>query len=201
VSVTRVPGGVSEKYFRRWQLARYWCSYSEQRAAAAWYLRRARTGAQPTVIGRPRVEATDLVIGDHFRLCSNYRRTFISGWGRMRLGDRVFINSGAVVFSVLEIEIGDDVAIANEAYITDTDSHGVEGRQPRDAPVRIGSGSWVGARAIVLPGVTVGRRCVIGAGAVVTRDVPDDSLAGGNPARVLRPLHYPDGVLRAWQDG
>jgi acetyltransferase-like isoleucine patch superfamily enzyme len=70
----------------------------------------------------------------------------------------------------------------------------------REAPIHIGDGTWVGARAIILPGVTIGRRCLIAAGAVVSRDVPDDTLVAGNPARVVRDLVYPDGVTRAWHN-
>jgi hypothetical protein len=66
--------------------------------------------------------------------------------------------------------------------------------------VRIGSGSWIGARAMILPGVTIGSRVMVAAGAVVTRDVPADSLVAGNPGRVVRKLNYPDGCLRAWHD-
>ena len=68
------------------------------------------------------------------------------------------------------------------------------------APVRIGDGTWVGARAMILPGVTIGKRVVVAAGSVVTRDVPDDSLVAGNPARVIRSLDYPAGCRRAWHD-
>jgi serine acetyltransferase len=68
------------------------------------------------------------------------------------------------------------------------------------APVRIGDGSWIGTRAVILPGVTIGRRVLVAAGAVVARDVPDDSLVAGNPARVVRTLSYPPGCLRAWHD-
>ena len=180
---------------------RWWWAYGKQRANAEWRLRGATAvGAQPTILGNPRVDATDLVIGDHFKIWSGHRQTLVTGWGRIRIGDRVFINSGVVVMSVLEVTIGDDVAIANEAYLMDTDSHGVEGRPVKNAPVRIGDGSWIGARAIVLPGVTVGRRCLVAAGAVVSRDVPDDTLVAGNPAQVVRELVYPDGVTRAWHD-
>jgi acetyltransferase-like isoleucine patch superfamily enzyme len=82
----------------------------------------------------------------------------------------------------------------------DSNSHGVEGRPHVEAPVVIGDGTWVGARAMVLPGVTIGRRVVVAAGSVVTRDVPDDVLVAGNPARVVRPLDYPAGCKRAWHD-
>nr|MDP9466593.1 hypothetical protein [Actinomycetota bacterium] len=89
---------------------------------------------------------------------------------------------------------------ANEAYVMDSNSHGVEGRSHVEAPVHIGDGTWIGARAMVLPGVNIGRRVLVAAGAVVTRDVPDDVLVAGNPARVVRSLDYPPGCKRAWHD-
>ena len=60
-------------------------------------------------------------------------------------------------------------------------------------PIRIGDDSWLGGGVVVLPGVTIGARCVIGAGSVVIRDIPDDSVAVGNPARVVRRLATPSG--------
>lgn len=178
--------------------ARWWYAYGKQRANAGWRLRGITTGIQPTILGNPRVDATDMVVGDHFKIWSGHRRTLISGWGRIRMGDRVFVNSGVVLFSAKAVTIGNDVAIANEAYLMDTDSHGVEGRPVKEAEIVIGDGSWIGARAIILPGVTIGRRCLVAAGAVVSRDVPDDTLVAGNPAREIRQLVYPDGVTRAW---
>jgi len=159
-----------------------------------------RVGARPVVLGKPVVDATDLEVGDDFKVWSGHRQTLISGWGRMRIGDRVFVNTGTVIIAVEEIVIGDDVAFANEVLLLDSDSHGVEGRPHRQAPIRIGDGCWLGARAIVLPGVTLGKRVLVAAGAVVTRDVPDDCLVAGNPARVVRELHYPPGCRRAWHD-
>jgi acetyltransferase-like isoleucine patch superfamily enzyme len=178
--------------------ARWWYAYGRQRANAQVRLRGITTGIQPTILGSPRVDATDMVVGDHFKIWSGHRRTLISGWGRIRIGDRVFVNSGVVMFAAKAITIGNDVAIANEAYLMDTDSHGVEGRPVKEAPIVIGDGTWIGARAIILPGVTIGRRCLVAAGAVVSRDVPDDTLVAGNPAREVRGLVYPDGVTRAW---
>ena len=58
-----------------------------------------------------------------------------------------------------------------------------------DRPVRIGDGSWLGHGAVVLPGVTIGRHAVVGAGAVVHRDVPDHGIAAGVPARVVKIMH------------
>lgn len=180
---------------------RFLWQYGRQRANANWHLRKCiSVGAQATVLGHPTVDASDMIVGDHFKVWSTHSRVLVTGWGRMRVGDRVFFNNGVFISCVHEIEIGDDVAIANYAYLTDSDSHGVEGRKVREAPIRIGNGAWIGAKAIILPGVTVGSRALVAAGAVVTRDVPDDTLVAGNPARIIRELVYPEGVTRAWHD-
>ena len=181
----------------QWIAAEY-----RQRAWARWSLRRTSSvGSRAVVLGRPTVDATDLVVGTDFKIWSGHRKTLISGWGPIRIGDRVFVNCGTVLISVLGITVGDDVALANEVYVMDSNSHGVEGRPHVEAPVTIGDGTWVGARAMILPGVTIGKRVVVAAGSVVTRDVPDDVLVAGNPARVVRSLEYPAGCKRAWHDG
>ena len=179
----------------------WWTAELRQRAWGRLRLRKANVvGPAAVVLGRPTVDATDLQIGERFKIWSSHRRTVISGWGRIRIGHRVFVNCGTVIISVKEITIGDDVAFANEVYVMDSNSHGVEGRPHVEAPVRIGDGTWLGARAMVLPGVTIGKRVMVAAGAVVTRDVPDDVLVAGNPARVVRSLSYPPGCRRAWHD-
>lgn len=172
-----------------------------QGAKARWSLRGAQAvGRRAQVLGWPTVNASDLRIGDDFKIWSGHRQTLISGWGPLRIGSRVFVNVGSVVICVKGIEIGDDVALAHEVMILDSDSHGIEGRVHVEAPVRIGAGTWVGARAMILPGVCLGQRVLVAAGSVVTRDVPDDVLVAGNPARVVRSLDYPDGCRRAWHD-
>jgi acetyltransferase-like isoleucine patch superfamily enzyme len=188
--------------FERRRIEAQWIAAEyRQRARAKWSLRKLKkVGARPLVLGRATLDATDLEVGDDFKVWSGHRRTLVSGWGRMRIGDRVFLNAGSVVISVLEITIGDDVALASDVYVIDSNSHGVEGRPHVEAPVHIGDGTWVGARAMILPGVTIGKRVVVAAGSVVTRDVPDDSLVAGNPARVIRSLDYPAGCRRAWHD-
>jgi acetyltransferase-like isoleucine patch superfamily enzyme len=194
-------GDLREQLARRKVETQFYWAYGKQRTNANWQLRHCRSvGAQATVLGRPTVDASDMIVGDHFKIWSTHQRTLVTGWGRLRIGDRVFFNNGVFVSCVHEITVGDDVAIANDAYLTDSDSHGVEGGKVRDAPIHIKNGAWVGARAIVLPGVTIGSRALVAAGAVVTRDVPDDTLVGGNPARVIRQLVYPEGVTRAWHD-
>jgi acetyltransferase-like isoleucine patch superfamily enzyme len=172
-----------------------------QELKARWSLRKVdKRGKRAIVLGSPIVDGSDMQVGDDFKVWSGHRTTLISGWGKLRFGDRVFVNVGTTIIAVEEIVVGDDVAFANEVYVMDSDSHGVEGRPHKQAPVRIGDGCWIGARAMILPGVTIGKRVLVAAGAVVTRDVPDDSLVAGNPARVVRALTYPPGCKRAWHD-
>lgn len=174
---------------------------ARQQLRGAWALRGIKSrGVRPVVFGKPVIDASDLEVGDDFKVWSGPRVTMISGWGRMRFGDRCFVNVGSTIISVEEIVVGDDVAFANDVYVMDSDSHGVEGRPHKQAPVHIGDGCWIGARAMILPGVTLGKRVLVAAGAVVTRDVPDDALVAGNPARVVRQLTYPAGCRRAWHD-
>lgn len=152
------------------------------------------------MLGDPEITASDLWLGDRVKLWSGDRRINIGGPGRIRLGNQAFVNCGVLIYSEVAVTIGEDVSLSNDVYVMDTDSHGLEGRPPRAAEVVIGRGSWVGARSIVLPGVTIGEQVVVAAGSVVTRDVPDRVLVAGNPARVLRELTYPEHCRRAWHD-
>lgn len=180
----------------KWHRATY-----RQRLKAVWSLRKVdKRGKRCVVFGSPVVDATDMQVGDDFKVWSGLRPTLISGWGKIRFGDRCFVNTGSTIIAVEEIVVGDDVAFANEVYVMDSDSHGVEGRPHRQAPIHVGDGCWIGARAMILPGVTLGKRVLVAAGAVVTKDVPDDCLVAGNPARVVRELNYPPGCRRAWHD-
>jgi acetyltransferase-like isoleucine patch superfamily enzyme len=108
------------------------------------------------------------------------------------IGDRCLIGKGSGIVGHESVVIGDDVFTGHHVYITDA-NHGYEdpelpiGQQfapPR--PVSIGDGSWLGHGTIVLPGASVGRHVVVGAGSVVTGDLPDFCVAVGNPARVIR---------------
>jgi acetyltransferase-like isoleucine patch superfamily enzyme len=171
-----------------------------QRVRGSWTLRKIPHGRHPVVFGKPIVDASDLEVGDEFKVWSGPRPTLISGWGKMRFGHRCFVNVGSTIIAVEEIIVGDDVAFANDVYVMDSDSHGVEGRPHRQAAITIGDGCWIGARAMILPGVTLGKRVLVAAGAVVTKDFPDDVLVAGNPARIVRELTYPAGCRRAWHD-
>jgi maltose O-acetyltransferase len=90
------------------------------------------------------------------------------------------------------ITLGDDVYFGHDITILttthDIGSHGRRCSGTRSAAVSVGSGTWVGTRALILPGVHIGAGCVVAAGAVVTESVPDDTMVGGVPARALRRL-------------
>jgi maltose O-acetyltransferase len=108
------------------------------------------------------------------------------------IGRRTFVNFGCVFDNLGPIRVGDDCDIGMEVLIA-TSTHEVAGAGRRAGalggqPVEIGDGCWIGARAILLPGVTVGSGCIVGAGAVVTRDCEPNGLYAGNPARRLREL-------------
>lgn len=168
---------------------------------AAWRLKPIRVGRWPECRGLPFITATNAVAGDAFRLHSTEARTVIGGDGELRIGSDVYLNSGTRIMCRNGITIEDHVLVAFEAVITDTNYHGIAGEPEHTAPVRIGSGSWIGARAIVLPGVTVGARSIVGAGSVVTKDVPPSSIVAGNPARVVRELHLPANAITAFTRG
>ena len=108
----------------------------------------------------------------------------------IELGERVFFNFNCVVLDVCRVRIGDHTLIGPAVQIY-TAMHPMDAAQRRLAefgkPVDIGSDVWIGGGAIILPGVRIGSRAVIGAGSVVTRDVPDQMFAAGNPCRVIRP--------------
>ena len=108
----------------------------------------------------------------------------------IHLGEKVFFNFGCVVLDVCEIRIGSFSLFGPAVQIyAATHPMNPELRRRRvelGKPVTIGSDVWVGGGAVICPGVTIGDRAVIGAGSVVTRDVPDGVVAAGNPARVLR---------------
>ena len=113
----------------------------------------------------------------------------------IHLGTRVFFNFNCVVLDVCPVTIGDYTLFGPAVQIL-TAMHPLDGEQRRAAeyakPIDIGADVWVGGGALILPGVSIGSRTVIGAGSVVTRDVPDDVFAAGNPCRVIRPITAAD---------
>lgn len=108
----------------------------------------------------------------------------------IRLGQHVFVNANCTFLDGAYITIGDHTLIGPnvQIYTPHHPLHHIERRQPSEYayPISIGADCWIGGGAILCPGVTIGDRCVIGAGSVVTKDIPADSIAVGNPARVVR---------------
>src|SRR5580693_3071709 len=109
----------------------------------------------------------------------------------IELGERVFFNFNCVVLDVCPIKIGDFTLFGPGVQIL-TPVHpleaGLRRKQEYGKPIEIGSDVWVGGGALILPGVRIGSRSVIGAGSVVTREIPDGVFAAGNPCRVIRVL-------------
>lgn len=117
---------------------------------------------------------------------------FYTDCGRnIRVGQRVFLNQHCTLYSLAEITIGDDVLIGPNVSLV-TSEHPIAPSQ-RTAyltgrPIVIEQGVWIAAGATIIGGVTVGENSVVAAGSVVTRDVPANTLVGGNPARVIRSI-------------
>lgn len=142
-------------------------------------------------------------LGDHITIVndSKYNRAGINHptqlvAGRdaiLKIGNNVGI-SGASIYAESSIEIGDYVLIGANSRIYDTDFHPVHfqdrlaGTPAKTAPVIIGNHVWLAANVMVLKGVSIGARSVIAAGSVVVSDIPEDCLAGGTPARVIRKI-------------
>jgi maltose O-acetyltransferase len=109
----------------------------------------------------------------------------------IELGERVFFNFNCVILDVCHVRLGDHVFVGPAVQIY-TPLHPLNAEMRRQqeygSPVEIGDDVWIGGGAIILPGVRIGSRTVIGAGSVVTRDIPDDVLAVGNPCRVVRSI-------------
>jgi len=107
-------------------------------------------------------------------------------------GDKVFLNFNCVILDVAPVRIGSGTLLgpAVQIYAATHPLRAAERRSGRESgrPVEIGDEVWIGGGAIICPGVTIGRQAVIGAGSVVTKDIPDRAFAAGNPCRVLRTI-------------
>ena len=132
-------------------------------------------------------ELTGQEVGEDFQLWT----PFFTDFGRnIRVGKNVFINHACTFMDRGGITLGDNVFIGPKVCLI-TENHGIlpsERRILTSKPVTLCNNVWVGAGAIVLPGVTVGENSVVGAGAVVTHDVPPYTVVAGNPARVIKTI-------------
>ena len=150
------------------------------------------------------VENGQLLIGSDFK-CNNKVKSNSIGLiqpcvfnisfpgSRIKIGNNVGI-SGSSICARKSVTIGNNVLIGSGCLITDSDAHPIDWQDRREgsevkvqcAPVVIGNDVFIGARSIILKGVTIGDRAVIGAGSVVSKDVPSDCIVAGNPARIIK---------------
>jgi acetyltransferase-like isoleucine patch superfamily enzyme len=172
-------------------------------AKAAVILRRWRVtfGDEPKFYGRPpmlRVRGT-MAVGDNFRVRSHQFRTQITvaPGASFRVGDNCDINQGCNLYIASVVEIGDNVGFADLVTLADTNFHEVlPGSGVKTKPITIEDNVWIARGVTILAGVVIGRHSVVGAGSVVSRDVPPKSVVAGNPARVIREFECADDYVR-----
>ena len=137
-------------------------------------------------------------IGDNITLlgCSD-KKTRLTVWSERKnisgitIGDHVLISPGVRISAANSISIADSCMLASHVYITDSDWHGIYDRSmpPKEAgSVILEENVWVGDSAIICKGVTIGKNSIIGAGSVVTSDIPPNVIAAGNPVKVIKQL-------------
>jgi acetyltransferase-like isoleucine patch superfamily enzyme len=124
--------------------------------------------------------------------------------GLITIGDYCLLCPGVRISAAGTVSIGHNCMLANGVYITDSDWHDIYNRlsMGRAEPVRIGDNVWIGDGATICKGVHIGKNSIIGAGSIVVRDIPANSVAAGNPARVVKDLDRANGFVtrESWFD-
>lgn len=133
-------------------------------------------------------ELTGRAVDESFLLVPPF---YTTGGTEIRVGRNVFINQNCTIYDLGGVDIGDDVMIGPNVSLI-TSGHPIEPSRRRDgvtaAPIVIGRNVWLAAGVTVIGGVVIGENSVVAAGAVVTKDVPPNTLVGGNPAQVIRSI-------------
>ena len=186
----------------------YWCWRSGLRYKTGWQIKGKAKLIKKSWFNKTMLHSPNgkLIIGEGFK-CNNRETSNSIGLIQpcifnigetgsvLIIGDNVGI-SGSTICASKSVKIGNNVLIGSGCLITDTDAHPINWRDRRSgelstilrAPVVIGDDVFIGARSIILKGVTIGSRSVIGAGSVVCKDVPADCIVAGNPAKVIKEL-------------
>ncbi|WP_129045437.1 DapH/DapD/GlmU-related protein [Companilactobacillus metriopterae] len=132
------------------------------------------------------------IIGQHIDQSVTINQPINTDYGNnITLGKNIFINRDVFLVDLGGITIEDDVLIGPRVTLI-TVNHLEEPTKRRDLsldPITIKKGAWIGANATILPGVTVGKNSIVAASATVTKDVPDNTIVGGIPAKVIRHIH------------
>lgn len=151
----------------------------------------------------------NIVIGDNSTIAKHIYLSTFETYGqqkfspKIRIGKNVTIGNYACITAINEIEIGDGCLFSEYIYISDH-THGFDPNFPgpvasqplsSKGPVRIGENSFLGYRCSIMPGVTLGRNCVVGANSVVTKSFPDYSMVAGSPAKLIKKYSTAD---QAW---
>jgi len=162
---------------------------------ARYHLHSAELGKGVRLWGHPAVyNSGTLRIGDKVRMVSEPARLElgVGTGGLLEIGERTYINYGCSIAAMQLIRIGANCRIGSHVIIMDNDFHELDPARrdetPPSLPVILEENVWIGVRATILRGVTVGAGSVVAAGSVVVRDVPARVLVGGVPAKVLREL-------------
>jgi acetyltransferase-like isoleucine patch superfamily enzyme len=145
---------------------------------------------------KQRTRNTEITLADNAQLTLHGDVILYEGVGvrvtedaKLSIGDHTYINRSASIDCTQEIRIGDYCAISDNVQILDSDFHPITYNgetSTMSKPVHVGNHVWIGRSAIILKGVTIGDGAIVGAGSVVTRDVPAGCLVAGNPARVIK---------------
>ncbi|MFT7689046.1 MAG: acetyltransferase-like isoleucine patch superfamily enzyme [Candidatus Azotimanducaceae bacterium] len=123
------------------------------------------------------------------------RLAVYEGLGEIKIGDYCLINPGVRMSSADSITIGDSCMFAMNAYLSDADWHDLQHRifaPGKHAGITLGNNVWIGDSALICKGVNIGENSIVGAWSVVTKDVPDNVVVAGNPAKVIRALDASD---------
>lgn len=192
IPTRRLPQAIERQYFR-------WCSNPLRNAMLRLLLRFHGVecgagiesgGGLPFVTNQGTMQLGARVV---LRSPRHRIELYVSHDARLTVGADSYLNQGCTLAATRLIEIGERCLIGEFVAIHDTNFHPVQPSEPaKTAPVRIGHNVWIGHRATILAGVTIGDHAVIGAGAVVTKDVAARTVVAGNPAKPIRTIECMD---------